>query len=76
MALKLSKASKNAAPGSLYRVCSDNKVDPKAGVKYLQDQSKKVIRTVGTEPFPYKIELFDEDQVTSKDRSINEQVFD
>ena len=42
----------------------------------IRDRSKKVIKTVGTEPFPYKIELFDEDQLTSKDRSINELAFD
>ena len=75
VALKLSKASKNAAQGSLYRIGSDNKIGANTGVKYLQDHSKKVIKTVGTEPFPYKIELLDEDQAASKDR-INEQAFD
>lgn len=76
VALKLNKPSKNADPKSLYKIVVDNKASPQASVKYLQDPNQTVVKTVGAEPFAHKIELFDEDQVAAKGRSINEQIFD
>ena len=33
-----------------------------SGVKYLQDRkNKKAVKTIGKEPFPFKIELFDDE---------------
>lgn len=64
VALKLSKASKGASAEKLYKIGYENKVNPNAGLKYLQDQNKEIIRTVGKEPYPYNIALFDDNIVT------------